>query len=577
MLRITLLVFFAFISAAGYTQNCDKTVEWDIDDNSIKKELPYNQSICLKLKSKKIHLDKIDHIFILEHKGPKTSDQSLDYYANHKNRIQRKFYTLKKGEYDSENRTLEVKLIEIKVPDSIRNKKLEPAYVLHPSKNYTIYLLNSDLDNLGTAWLDSTSAYIYFSRQTSVDSVRLRQVKHNLDSIHMLIHQNITTSAGGKFHSVYTSDTLPDILIREYERSIYKKYDSVIARLSDEQQRFLQRQQNDLPILKDTILPYLEKNLNIVTKQTCISKFPCDVNNCDILKILLCFESIDSTSIINMVQGNLTLGDLINPNFVLKKKTDGAAKVKNLDSSILQFYYIKLYLHSLVLSDCPAYTCCDSTKPYSNAIIRPSIINYQGVINRMIDTLNRAKELLVKISQLNSERLIKVKSKDFFYITSKMNAGNTYTYGLEPRNKLNIIPVFGYAFYGFQKSFNSFTPYTGILVSFSPLNDDVPFRLLKHKTLAQRLTFMTAVTLSSLKEDNKRDNLFSNGSNLMVGLGLKLSHVLTFNGGAVIFKKEDPNPFVTTKKIATTPFASLSINLKLETLFKGLIGLIPGK
>jgi hypothetical protein len=140
-----------------------------------------------------------------------------------------------------------------------------------------------------------------------------------------------------------------------------------------------------------------------------------------------------------------------------------------------------------------------------------------------------------------------------------------------------ILPAFGYAIYGFQKNFTNFTPYIALVVSLAPADDKIGFRDLKGKTVWQRLTFITGVTLAPLQEPTKRDDLFKNGSNLIVGFGYKFSHIISINAGALVFKKEDPNPFITTKKVTATPYVSFSLNLKLKTLWDGFTNLIPTK
>jgi hypothetical protein len=63
----------------------------------------------------------------------------------------------------------------------------------------------------------------------------------------------------------------------------------------------------------------------------------------------------------------------------------------------------------------------------------------------------------------------------------------------------------------------------------------------------------------------------------LAGIGFKLSHVVSLNGGAVIFRKEDPDPFITAREITTAPFAGLSLNLKIQNLLEGFKNLIPAK
>lgn len=567
MKKIYFLLTVVLISIKGFSQSCDKIVEWDLDVDSIKKELPYNQTICFRLKSKKIPFEKIDDIFILEHKGSRDVGQSFEYYKKHPNLITRKFYALQIGSYDKDNKTLDVKLVEDPIADN--NTKYPPKHILQPSKLYSIFLLTSDPKGQINKLLDSIKAYLHAIRAQNPDT---QKILSEINSIHKKINQDEL------LRSEYFADITPTKLINAYAKFIYK-IDLAIDSIKKVFNDFEKYINVDESKLADSISLFIEKSLNnIILKGGCTYQSPCDIDKCTLYKFLIALRQKDSSTIRYLISGNIKLSDIINPLFKQTPNVNTSTKLINIDSTILQLTNLKLYLNSLFVNDCKFYACCDTTKKYYNqANINKGLQNYLIYIDSIINHLQTSKNIQQELDEKLSKRLKTIREHRFTFTISQINLGNTLTYGLEPRNKLNIIPVFGYAYYGFQKSFNSFTPYTGILISFAPLNDDIPFKYLKHKNVWQRLTFLTGITLSSLKEDNKRDNLFSNGSNLISGFGYKLSHVVTFNIGAIIFKKEDSNPFVSTKKVAVTSFSSISINLKLKTLFEGLIGLIPGK
>src|SRR5688572_18964189 len=83
-----------FLPTLLFSQPCDKVIEWDLDDNTTKAELPYNQNLCFTIKSKKVPLDKIDDVFILEHAGSRGAKASIAYYADNVRQARRKFYAL---------------------------------------------------------------------------------------------------------------------------------------------------------------------------------------------------------------------------------------------------------------------------------------------------------------------------------------------------------------------------------------------------------------------------------------------------------------------------------------------------
>ena len=162
------------------------------------------------------------------------------------------------------------------------------------------------------------------------------------------------------------------------------------------------------------------------------------------------------------------------------------------------------------------------------------------------------------------------------FIDYDISSVDSYVYNFQSRNELAITPVFGYAYYGFQKGFNGFTPYLGFQVNFKALNRDDPFHQIHRKTPGQLLCFTTAWTLTGMQEPGKRGDLFDKSS-LITALGVKLSHVLMFNSGVLWFKKQNANALITSKSIAATPVISLSVNMEIDKLLNGFTKLIPIK
>lgn len=569
MRKLSLLLLFALCMLRAASQSCDRFIEWDLDDLTVKKDLPYNQTICLRLKSKKTDLSKITDVFILEHKGAKGINKSFDYYKGDSAKLEKKFSMIKIGVYDKENKTLDVQLREKKALS--QNGGIEDDaedIILQPSKQYSIFLLTGDPQPSTSKLLDSIRVYI--------DKVKAGDNSAAAMKVKIKSSYNKIGWAKGPLQTEYFYDTIPDKLIDFYENKIYK-YDLAIDNIKNDTASFLRNLTIDEKLLPDSITLFIEKNLGIIiTKAGCAFQYPCEVDKCTLYKMLIALKERKEGTIKKVVAGSTKVTDFINPLFKPSKTLKLTERISNMDSSLLYLNNLKLYLNYVFINDCKAYSCCDTAKKINWQAIETGIKNYLITIDSIIEKLKDLKNLYMLLEDTRTEKANTIR-KEFLDYLVQFKTGNTLTYGLEPRNKLVILPVFGYAYYGFQKSFNSFTPYTGIVISLAPINDSIEYRFLKKKTWAQRLSFFVGVTLSSLKEDNKRDNLFSNGANLMTGFGYKLNHVVTVNTGGIIFRKVDPNPFTPTKKITVTPFVSLSLNLKLETLFKGLIGLIPGK
>ncbi|HVM87911.1 MAG TPA: hypothetical protein VMT76_06960 [Puia sp.] len=169
----------------------------------------------------------------------------------------------------------------------------------------------------------------------------------------------------------------------------------------------------------------------------------------------------------------------------------------------------------------------------------------------------------------------------YVYLGSKidMYGANSFIIDFQTRTAVHITPVFGYCYYGFGSLFGAgmqgFSPYLGFQINFEPLNQNVPFRLINQKHFWQRLCFTTGWTLASIAKAGKRSDFFGNSTSLYTALGLKLSHVFTFNAGALWFRANNPNPVVTDKAIACIPSASLSINFTASQLLGDFVKLIP--
>jgi hypothetical protein len=103
----------------------------------------------------------------------------------------------------------------------------------------------------------------------------------------------------------------------------------------------------------------------------------------------------------------------------------------------------------------------------------------------------------------------------------------------------------------------------GANIYFRPVNKKAPLRL--KGTWKHRLAMTVGITFTNLKlEDETRyENLLGDRSNLMVGMGYRLTHSIRIGGGAMFFLKNDPNPLVTERSLGATPYISLSFDVDL--------------
>jgi len=104
-------------------------------------------------------------------------------------------------------------------------------------------------------------------------------------------------------------------------------------------------------------------------------------------------------------------------------------------------------------------------------------------------------------------------------------------------------------------------PYGGANFYLRPVNKDARLGALGsfRETLTRRLAFTVGLTLSGVKDDRTRADLFGSQS-LVLGGGLRLSNSLRAGIGVLAFKEQDPNPTVKDTDVTTSPYLSLSFD-----------------
>jgi hypothetical protein len=161
--------------------------------------------------------------------------------------------------------------------------------------------------------------------------------------------------------------------------------------------------------------------------------------------------------------------------------------------------------------------------------------------------------------------------EDLFVFGQSLSVTTT-SLNFDTRTTFSLTPDFGYVFYGFQKDFHGIAPYIGMQIEFRYFDKNVPFWLI-HKNILHYLSFTTGLTLLSLKKEGKREDFFS-GKSLLAGIGFRLTNAIRITAGGILFNKENPNPYVDNKKLGITPFAGISIDLKIKSLVNDFSGLI---
>lgn len=146
---------------------------------------------------------------------------------------------------------------------------------------------------------------------------------------------------------------------------------------------------------------------------------------------------------------------------------------------------------------------------------------------------------------------------------------STINYVFDDRNKYMITPDFGYVVYGFQKGFNGLAPYLGFNINFTTIDKDIPLKVYPNKTLGHYVSVQIGWTLIKLEEENKRSDFFS-GSSLLTGIGYKLTQGTKISMGGIWFYQDNPNPVISSKTLAVTPYIGISMHLDLRKLMNNI-------
>lgn len=187
-------------------------------------------------------------------------------------------------------------------------------------------------------------------------------------------------------------------------------------------------------------------------------------------------------------------------------------------------------------------------------------------------SLRLTKQNIVKLLDSKNKLLDEFRFKFGIVGARAIANGSTSSLNMISEAKFRIVPDFG--FIGIFKgtniySFQDFTPYLGFQIGLRPIDKDIPFHLIRNKSILHRLSFMSGVTLTSIKIEDKREDFFA-GRSLITGIGIRLTNSFRLTSGMVWFRTVNTNPLINSRPLGFSPFIGLSIDLELQSLFGGI-------
>jgi hypothetical protein len=105
------------------------------------------------------------------------------------------------------------------------------------------------------------------------------------------------------------------------------------------------------------------------------------------------------------------------------------------------------------------------------------------------------------------------------------------------------------------------------------VNRDVPLRV--RGGFWRRASIAVAVTTGSVARAGQRDDLLANHG-LVVGFGYRVFEFFQVSAGALVLRAADRDPVVDHATTRVTPYAAISVDATLVTIFGAFTGAIFG-
>ena len=305
------------------------------------------------------------------------------------------------------------------------------------------------------------------------------------------------------------------------------------------------------------------EDIDLTSSLNCYKRRLVNINRCDTCsmydvqfdKAIMStngFITMEQAHLTNINEGFISITDskLVKP----AGKYDYPKRVSNLKKT---YQFLENYLAIEQLSDSP--TCIDSnvliqiTKKITDLTKLTS--KWSGLIKKYANTVSLYDPNVYKVSS----------------VVGFTQGGLT----MDSKGKFSVRPDFGVS----VASFNGFTrvmPAVGVRFNFRPLNHNLAYGRIPLKRLAHRSSVGITFTTNSISDESTRFNLFGS-SNLIVDYGFRLNNAMSVSLGGLVFKRADPNPFITNQQLALMPTLGLSVDFEILETLKDVKNLLTGK
>ncbi|SFM90359.1 hypothetical protein SAMN05428949_1234 [Chitinophaga sp. YR627] len=273
--------------------------------------------------------------------------------------------------------------------------------------------------------------------------------------------------------------------------------------------------------------------------------------------ILGLFYKADQYIIDSVLTGAIALHQ---PDIEPKKEIDD--RMQLLDSSLLQLDMLRDFVRKVRIT-------------VDDIGVRRELSASLEELTTFREQLQSNRNYLDALSKLIAAVRSKAARKTQLSEKETLTQGSTEVLNFKTASQFKIVPDFGLvAIFDLpqQMRVQSLVPYVGFNINFRSIDKNIAQRHIRFKTLWYRLSFVGGITVSSIKIEGKREDMFSN-LNLVGGLGFRVNNYLKITGGGVFFKKLSVNQLTNETSIGTSPFIGLSVDYELQDLFGGFVKL----
>lgn len=191
-------------------------------------------------------------------------------------------------------------------------------------------------------------------------------------------------------------------------------------------------------------------------------------------------------------------------------------------------------------------------------------LNILEQLKSKIDHLSSIQASWEKIIvELATDSLI-LKSELFTTTTTSGFSGGSTT--LDSKGKFIARPDLGLSL-ATNGTFAQVLPSLGVRFNFRPLDPNLPYRQIMLKGFAHRSSIGVSFTANSITNGSTRFDLLGK-TNLVVDYGFRLNNAFNFTMGVLVFKREDPNPFISNQKLAVLPTIGISLDFQIIEAIK---------